>query len=581
MKKIILIFSLVAFYTHGAFCEDFLQNSIIPLQNEQTYSEDSNLFTDITFTGDINTQCATAVFRNALYEHADEVSETDMEYVVQGWIYSTFQDKNVIQKVLNCPEFLNAKDTDLIKLLPIEYNFPGGRQIIVNYETQPKILKQRLSLSKKRTVSDLNPSPQIGAAGDDSVWTNTEPAWYAIMVVEAGSLDEFVGPDKNNTISMQWINDNIDRIYPKGYMCTSKSAVAKNTDLINIAARETVNMEDDPNQYYVAGDVNLQWISYLEIGLDVALTVATFGTGAAIRGSAKLARATKTLNNLKTTLSTLSKTDSVRNYIRVSQQLARASEELKNIDRATDAVRYASKSDEIADLTKTLRNIEKTDDNVRKFKEANNTFSAINQYRKGLRLLRPAQRGNVVAKLWRGLKGANTGGRLLNRGARIARSSMKSGRIRDWLFQSTLKSISALGLVREGTGLIYGIINFVGGMYDWTETSTGEFTNNIEFKPLTLLSADDLEGQENVVNHGMWLMWLGDSISPEDDDAAYLQAMDFANKLHFSLENFQEEKNVNVCNVDIYVVRPVIRNPGDENAELYYLIMNEEPWTTK
>lgn len=581
MKKIILIFSLVAFYTHGAFCEDFLQNSIIPLQNEQTYSEDSNLFTDITFTGDINTQCATAVFRNALYEHADEVSETDMEYVVQGWIYSTFQDKNVIQKVLNCPEFLNAKDTDLIKLLPIEYNFPGGRQIIVNYETQPKILKQRLSLSKKRTVSDLNPSPQIGAAGDDSVWTNTEPAWYAIMVVEAGSLDEFVGPDKNNTISMQWINDNIDRIYPKGYMCTSKSAVAKNTDLINIAARETVNMEDDPNQYYVAGDVNLQWISYLEIGLDVALTVATFGTGAAIRGSAKLARATKTLNNLKTTLSTLSKTDSVRNYIRVSQQLARASEELKNIDRATDAIRYASKSDEIADLTKTLRNIEKTDDNVRKFKEANNTFSAINQYRKGLRLLRPAQRGNVVAKLWRGLKGANTGGRLLNRGARIARSSMKSGRIRDWLFQSTLKSISALGLVREGTGLIYGIINFVGGMYDWTETSTGEFTNNIEFKPLTLLSADDLEGQENVVNHGMWLMWLGDSISPEDDDAAYLQAMDFANKLHFSLEKVQEETNANVCNVDIYVVRPVIRNPGDENAELYYLIMNEEPWTTK
>ena len=581
MKKIILIFSLVAFYTHGAFCEDFLQNSIIPLQNEQTYSEDSNLFTDITFTGDINTQCATAVFRNALYEHADEVSETDMEYVVQGWIYSTFQDKNVIQKVLNCPEFLNAKDTDLIKLLPIEYNFPGGRQIIVNYETQPKILKQRLSLSKKRTVSDLNPSPQIGAAGDDSVWTNTEPAWYAIMVVEAGSLDEFVGPDKNNTISMQWINDNIDRIYPKGYMCTSKSAIAKNTDLINIAARETVNMEDDPNQYYVAGDVNLQWISYLEIGLDVALTVATFGTGAAIRGSAKLARATKTLNNLKTTLSTLSKTDSVRNYIRVSQQLARASEELKNIDRATDAVRYASKSDEIADLTKTLRNIEKTDDNVRKFKEANNTFSAINQYRKGLRLLRPAQRGNVVAKLWRGLKGANTGGRLLNRGARIARSSMKSGRIRDWLFQSTLKSVSALGLVKEGTGLIYGIINFVGGMYDWTETSTGEFTNNIEFKPLTLLSADDLEGQENVVNHGMWLMWLGDSISPEDDDAAYLQAMDFANKLHFSLEKVQEEKNVNVCNVDIYVVRPVIRNPGDENAELYYLIMNEEPWTTK
>ena len=117
-------------------------------------------------------------------------------------------------------------------------------------------------------------------------------------------------------------------------------------------------------------------------------------------------------------------------------------------------------------------------------------------------------------------------------------------------------------------------------MYDWTETSTGEFTNGIEFAPLLLLSADDLQGgQENVVNHGMWLMWAGDAISAADDDAAYLQAMDFAAKFHEDLTEHQNE-TATPCNVDIFVVRPVLRNPGSDSPELYYLIMNDTPWTT-
>lgn len=157
---------------------------------------------------------------------------------------------------------------------------------------------------------------------------------------------------------------------------------------------------------------------------------------------------------------------------------------------------------------------------------------------------------------------------------------MTSGRVKDWLFQSTLANAGALAKLESTGGLLYGALRFFGDAYDWTETSTGEFTNDIEFKPLTLLSADDLQGQENMVNYGMWLMWLGDSYSAADDDAAFLQAMDFANKFHFNLEEIQEQKNNHACNVDIYVVRPIIRNPGTENAELYFLVMNDEPWTT-
>lgn len=555
-------------FINPAWGEDITEETFIPAAEILTTQPD-------------DTQCATAVFANALASNIDAVSENDPEYIIQQWIYEIFQTPDVLQQALACPELQNIADEETIKFLPIEYTFPGGRQIVVNYETQPKILKQRLSLASKRSVSDSSPSPRIGATGDTSVWTNTDPAWYAIMVVEAGSLDEFVGTDKNNTISMQWINDNIDKIYPKGASCTSKTALANDNDIINIAMHETVNIEEDTNDYYVAGDANLQWISYLEIGLDVAITIATFGGGAVVLGATKAARASRTLKTLSTTLKTLSRTDSVRDYIKLTQQYARAAEELKTIDRAKDAATYARKAEEVNSLSSTIRNLERTDDNIRQYKQVSDTFTNLNQYRRNLRLFRPAQRGNIIARTWRAFKAANTGGKALTRASRVARSSMKSGRIRDWLFQSTLSNAGALAKLEEGGSLLYGALKFVGGMYDWTETSTGDFTNDIEFKPLTLLSADDLAGQENVVNYGMWLMWLGDSFSAADDDAAYLQAMDFANKFHFNLEQTQEERNTDACNVDIYVVRPVIQNPGTENANLYYLIMNDEPWTTK
>ena len=65
----------------------------------------------------------------------------------------------------------------------------------------------------------------------------------------------------------------------------------------------------------------------------------------------------------------------------------------------------------------------------------------------------------------------------------------------------------------------------------------------------------------------------------DDDDAAYLQAMDFAAKFHQDLTEYQDDTAA-PCNIDIFVVRPVLRNPGSDNPELYYLIMNDKPWTT-
>lgn len=526
------------------------------------------------------TECATAAFANALAATANTVSETDDEIVIQQWVQKTFADADVLRTVLACPEISGIDITETVKFLPIKYTFPGGREIVINYETQPKILHQRLMLATRTAMPPAGDSPRIGGDGDNAVWTNTDPAWYAIMVVQHGALDQFAAAGTNHTISLEYIKNNIDELYPQNNRCTSKSAFANDSDMINVAMHKTVGLDDDSNDYYVAGDADLRWVSYLEIGLDVAITVATVGGGTVLLGTTKAARASRTLKNLGSTIRTLAKTDAVRDYIRVSQQYARAAEELKKIDRAANAAEYARKSDQVADLAKSMREMEQTSDQVKQYTQATKSYAEINKYRHALRGLKTAQRGNVVARGWRALRAANTGNKMLNRGARVARSSAVSGRIRDWLFNSTMRSAGMLAKMEATGGVIYGTIKFIGGMYDWTETSTGEFTSGVDFAPLLLLSADDLAGQENIVNHGMWLMWLGDTISPADDDAAYLQAMDMAAKFYQDLTETQSEANNNACDVDIYVVRPILRNPGTDNPSIYYLIMNEDPWST-
>jgi cell fate (sporulation/competence/biofilm development) regulator YmcA (YheA/YmcA/DUF963 family) len=527
------------------------------------------------------TECASRVFADALAQTANTVDETAHETDIQTWIYQTFALPDVLNDVRACPEIANAPDDGIIKFTPVQYIFPGRREIVVNYETQPHILKQRIMLGNKRNLPSGGDSPRIGARGDNAIWTNTDPAWYAIMVVEHGALNNFVGPDKNNTISLNYIKNNIDSLYPsgRGSNCTDRSAKSRDNTTINTVMREhTIDIEDDSNDYYIAGDVNLQWLSYAEMALDVVITVATFGAGTMVMGTTKAARASRALKGMSTTLRTLSKSDDVVKYVRAIRQAEKLTDEIKTLDKVADATKIADKTDELKKLQDSIKNMEKIDD-VKKYRDTSRAFSEANAVRRGLRAIRSAQRGNIMARMARATKAAWTGGTKINKAAKLGRSGKISTRIRDWLFNSTMKNIGTLGKIEATGGLLYGAIKFAGDMYDWTETSTGDFTSGVEFAPLLLLSADDLQGQENVVNHGMWLMWAGDSVSAADDDVAYLQAMDFAAKFHQDLSEYQND-TATPCNVDIFVVRPVLRNPGSNNPELYYLIMNDQPWTT-
>ena len=563
------------------------------IENNISDAPDSAVtYDDILNRAPDQTECATGVFANALKNAAPQVNESDDESVIENWIHKTFSDKSVLQSVLACPEIANVADDTTIKFLPIKYTFPGGREIIVNYETQPKIFKQRILMADKKAMPSSDPNPRLSSA-DGIVWTNTDPAWYAIMVTEHGALNEFVGPDKNNTISMQYIADNINSFYPNaatnGGNCTSRSALAGDSNAINRAVTQTVNLQDgDSNDYYVAGDINLRWISYLEIAADVALTVASYGGWTAVSGATKATRAVNVMRKMVPTLKTLSKSDDVVKWVKATNQATKLADEIKTLDKVADAAKIAEKTKELESINKTIKTLEKTKD-VAAYKDTSKTFSELNTLRKTIKgagtALKTAQRGNVIARAGRAFKGIRTiraskkANKLINHGAKLARSSTFSGQARDWLFHTTLKHADGIARMGANTGLLYGAIKFVGGMYDWTETSTDEYTSGLEFAPLLLLSADDIPEAGNVVNHGMWLMWAGDSTSAADDDAAYLQAMDFAAKFHQDLIEIQDGGN-SPCNVDIYVARPILRNPGTEYAELYYLIMNDEPWTT-
>ena len=268
-----------------------------------------------------------------------------------------------------------------------------------------------------------------------------------------------------------------------------------------------------------------------------------------------------------------------------AKELEHATARLREVDNITDASKYTKEEltameKSVAEMQKKSEELIKADKNVAKYADATAEYKNVEKYAQAYRTLKSKKAGNVATRVWRAFKASRDGTKTLNRGARIARGSMKSGRVRDWLFQSTMRNIGTLGRLESAGGVLYGVLKFAGDMYDWTENSTGDFTNGIDFKPLLLLSADDLQGQENVVNYGMWLMWAGDATSPTDDDAAYLQAFDFADKFHIDLLETMDETNNHACNVDIYVVRPILRNPDKENPEMYYLIMNDKPWTT-
>ena len=673
------------------------------------------------------TECASDAFLKSLHKYANKIDETDSEQAVKLWAHASMtSDPAILNEILSCPELANIDEYTTVVFSPITFTFPGGRTLTINYTTQKKVLEQKLELARKRQMFDENgnPNPKLMDPTDPYIYLNTEPAWYAIMVVQHDALKDFVGPNKNNTVSMQYIEDNIDKLYPRGYHCTSKSAIALDNDTINQVVRQVVNIEDeDSNDYYVAGDIDLGWIFYAEIAADIIITVATAGTGQFITGSLKGLRASKTGIQLAKNMNKLKKFENVEKYLKATNQIDRINDyqrlfkEYKSADNATDiakyekelqdAFKYVNKADSniteamlrdpdkaadiikglnktvdnLTDVSKELKDTKKLleqarrnadpsrikefenaykeldklrdaqengttiariknnakraeaqakfERNQQRIKELENTIKNFEnspdmgdyaKYRKEVDNLESVEKymkqadalndvlkyhatltgyrkqtGNIFTKnlkrIGAGIKSyraINKGAWTLTKAGYTARAGMSSfsSKVGSWLFDATLKHGSRYGRFKYKLGKVYGgitLAKIVLDLYDYTSTTSNEFTSGITFKPFCLLSADDIQGQDNVVNYGMWLMWQGNSTEPYDDDAAYLQSIDFASKFFYQLDEFQDNHTPE-CNVDIYVVRPIIRlSPNDESdsdGELLYLFMNDKPWST-
>ncbi len=553
------------------------------------------------------TTCAAQLFSTALFEHADEIKESDPEFKVRAWARETMTGyKEILEQILDCPELQNIADDTTIIFDPIVYEFPMGRTITINYSTQPKVLKQKLMLANKRSLPNGDANPKLMDPNDPAKYMNTEPAWYAIMVVQHDSLKNFVGPEKNNTLSMKYLDEHIKEIYPKGYWCTSRSAWANDDDTINQVVRKVVDLEKDTNDYYVAGDINLEWVMYAEIAADVILSLATMGTGTALMGTAKSARAFKGMKGVIKSMNKLEKITDVQDYVKITKQISQHSDDIAKLEKEIKSLKNA---DEIADKRKQIQELKKTvqesqkkadkladaNKDVKEYKEQYEVYKDLHKYIKDLHGFKKPQTGNIVTRnlkkvgsYIKSVKAAKSGADTLKKASKITRAGMssRSAKFKYWLTDTGLKHGARLGKYENKLGQLYGaltLIQILGDMYDKTSTTSKEFSNGIEFKPFCLLSADDLKGQENAVNYGMWLMWTGNSADSADDDAAYLQAMDFASKFYYELDEHQDEFGAN-CNVDIYVVSPFIRldetDVSDPKGELFWLFMNEIPWST-
>ena len=207
-------------------------------------------------------------------------------------------------------------------------------------------------------------------------------------------------------------------------------------------------------------------------------------------------------------------------------------EALKNPDKIKDLQKTLGQ--ETKKLEDEIKELEKGNDSVKQYKKTAESFSDVMKYRRNLRAFKRPQTGNIVTRnlkkigtAGKTLKAAQGGAKMMTKAGKFARAGMssRSAKIGDWLIDSTLKHGARFARFERDLGGLYGAVVFLGDLYDRTSNTSQQYSNGIEFKPLCLLSADDLNGQENEVNYGMWLMWEGNSTDAADDDAAYLQAI--------------------------------------------------------
>lgn len=377
--------------------------------------------------------------------------------------------------------------------------------------------------------------------------------WYGILIVKAGSLDEYAKQDLP-IISTEYMKQHRDEFYPDNSdrtmgwhrACTHSNHMAHDKDVINRATHIQMGQKDSywsGSDFYVYDGADVYW-GWATIAGEVALALLTFGISAEATAAKTAAQITDA--GVKTVKGASSTVTAVR-LSKDGKKVQKAIEAAKAAKKADAASRTAA-IDALSDAGITVRN-------TANYKSLN----AIGRALESTATFKPVSWASSLRHPWK----------LVASGAKniVPKTANALGPGSTWS-----KRFATLAIGGGAVGANYFGRELIKAFGYSSAALKDPQTGNVSFNSFGLLSDDDEEGRENVVSHGAWIQF--ETIGTQNDDDAINEATRFAEELTEEINRINAEDPQ--CNVDVYVVQPAISNPKKLPGPkaIWYILMN-------
>lgn len=377
--------------------------------------------------------------------------------------------------------------------------------------------------------------------------------WYGILIVKAGSLDEYAKQDLP-IISTEYMKQHRNEFYPDNSdrtmgwhrACTHSNHMAHDKDVINRATHIQMGQKDSywsGSDFYVYDGADVYW-GWATIAGEVALALLTFGISAEVTAAKTVAQITDA--GVKTVKGASSAVTAVK-LSKDGKKVQKAIEAAKAAKKADAASRTAA-IDALSDAGITVRN-------TANYKSLN----AIGRALESAAALKPVSWVSSLRHPWK----------LVASGAKniVPKTANALGPGSTWS-----KRFATLAIGGGAVGANYFGRELIKAFGYSSAALKDPQTGNVSFNSFGLLSDDDEEGRENVVSHGAWIQF--ETIGTQNDDDAINEATRFAEELTEEINRINAEDPQ--CNVDVYVVQPAISNPKKLPGPkaIWYILMN-------
>ena len=390
--------------------------------------------------------------------------------------------------------------------------------------------------------------------------------WFGILVVKKGSLDSVYKSDKP-FIAPSYMKEHKNTYYPansdkvlgitKG--CTHGNHTANDKDVINRATHVTMDEKDSffsGNDYYVYDGEDVYWGTAVVVG-EIALALLTLGASAEAQAltDAKLANDIRKVGkSTKAATVAIKDTEKVQKAAAAAQNLTKTSTAAEKAKVITD-LRAAGVTIPQSTGYKQLQQIGSILSNSK-----NVSWTSALIHGNKWRMLKEGSK-NIVPTTKKIFGTGASLGRSLATTALVVGGTTVANSLSDTAHKFFISLLKANGYSTASTSI----------------TDDPKY-KNLKFNSFGLLSADDIEDHENDVSHGTWLQFdtvgeynSGDKNNPGD---AENEAARFAQE--FAKDVKKVNANDPLCDIDIFVVRPVIGDPFNKGqSDIYYLLYTD------